>query len=92
MPAGVLIDCGRHESGTTVKEDGDWWLDIYVMLSRATRLTDLLLLRAPPVSFLLQGPPKDLQKRLKAFTSRASLCRATAQQLVGELGFQALLH
>ena len=92
MRAGVLIDCGRHESGTTEKDDGDWWLDIYVMLSRATRLTDLLLLRRPPVSFLLQGPPKDLQKRLNAFTRRASLCRETAQQLVGELGFQALLH
>ena len=26
-----------------------WWLDIYVMLSRATRLTDLLLLRGLPV-------------------------------------------
>ena len=92
MRAGVLIDCGRHESGSTVKEAGDWWLDIYVTLSRATRLTDLLLLRAPPVSFLLQGPPKDLQKRVKLFASRASLCRVAAQRLVGELGFQALLH
>ena len=65
---------------------------LHVMLSRATRLTDLLLLHSPPVYFLLQGPPKDLQKRLKAFTKRASLCRARAQQLVRELGFQALLH
>ena len=50
MRAGVVIDCGRHESGNTKKEDGDWWLELYVMLSRATRLSDLLLLRAPPAS------------------------------------------
>ena len=87
MRAGVLIDCGRHESGNTVKEDADWWLDIYVMLSKATRLADLLLIRAPPVSFLLQGPPEDVRKRLQEFTDRAGNCRKTARKVVRELGF-----
>jgi len=92
MRAGVLIDCGRHESGTTAKEDADWWLDIYVMLSCATRLSDLLLIRAPPVSFLLQGPPKDVQQRLKDFSDRACDCRKQARKLAKKLGFDVFLH
>ena len=40
MRAGVVIVWGRHETGETRKDDGDWWLDVYVMLSRATRLSD----------------------------------------------------
>ena len=92
MRAGVLIDCGRHESGNTKKEDGDWWLDVYVMLSRATRLDDLLLLRAPPVSFLLQGPPPDLKQRLQAFAVRTNKCRMAAEKLAHELGFSQFFH
>ena len=92
MRAGVVIDCGRHECGSTRKEDGDWWLELYVMLSRATRLDDLLLLRAPPSSFLLQGPPPDLQKRLQSFAARTKKCRAHAEKLARELGFSSFLH
>ena len=92
MRAGVVIDCGRHYSGSTRKEDGDWWLELYVMLSRATRLDDLLLLRAPPSSFLLQGPPPDLQKRLQSFAARTKTCRAHAEKLVRKLGFSIFLH
>ena len=92
MRASVLIERGLHESGATAEKDGDWWLDIHVMLSRTTRLTDWLLRRAPPVSFLLQGPQKDSQTRLQGLARRASLCHATAQQLVRKLGFQSLLH
>ena len=36
MRDGVIIDCGRQEGGAHPKEDDDWWLDLYVMLSRAT--------------------------------------------------------
>ena len=83
---------GRTECGNTRKEDGDWWLELYVMLSRATRLDDLLLLRAPPSSFLLQGPPPDLQKRLQSFAARTKKCRAHAEKLARELGFSSFLH
>ena len=92
MRAGVVIDCGRHETGNTRKDDGDWWLDVYVMLSRATRLADLLLLRAPPLSFLSQGLPADIQKRLKAFARRADMCRSRADKLAHELGFNNIFH
>ena len=70
MREGVILDCGRHESGTGKKEDDDWWLDLYVMLSRATRIEDLLLIRAPAAEFLLRGPPKGLKKQLLKFARR----------------------
>ena len=57
MREGVIIDCGRIATGPTPKRDEDWWLDLYVMLSRATRLEELLLLRAPSLEFLQKGPP-----------------------------------
>ena len=89
---GVVIDCGRHEGGSTAKEDEDWWLDLYVMLSRATRLDDLLLIRPPPADFLLRGPPKDLQKQLAKFAKRTAMCRADAAKVAQELGFTEFLH
>ena len=92
MRAGVIVDCGRHEGGATPKEDEDWWLDLYVMLSRATRLEDLLLLRAPPSAFLLQGPPPSLKKQLAMFASRTEACRIRAAALAAELGLEEFLH
>jgi hypothetical protein len=76
MRDGVILDCGRHESGAGKKEDDDWWLDLYVMLSRATRIDDLLLMRAPPVEFLLHGPPRGLQTQLKKFAQRTEESRS----------------
>ena len=92
MKAGVVIDCGRLEGGAHPKDDDDWWLDMYVMLSRATRLEDLLLMRAPPPSFLLQGPPASLRKQLQKFALRTEACRRRAEELAAELGFQEFLH
>ena len=92
MRSGVLIDCGRHEGGVTPKYDDDWWLDLYVMLSRATRLEDLLLLRGPPSSFLLRGPPADMKQQLASFSARAEVCRASARELAMQLGFDEFFH
>ena len=75
MRDGVIIDCGRQEGGAHPKEDDDWWLDLYVMLSRATRLDDLLLMRAPDLSFFAKGPPKTLRTQLAKFASRTNACR-----------------
>ena len=88
----MIIDCGRHESGRTAKDEDDWWLDLYVMLSRATRLDDLLLLRPPPTDFLLRGPPKDLQKQLAKFAHKTASCRLDAANLAHELGFTEFFH
>ena len=88
----MILDCGRHEVGNGRKDDDDWWLDLYVLLSRATRSEDLLLTRAPPVDFLLRGPPAGLHKQLKKFLARAGACRKTARSLAAKLGFEEFLR
>ena len=92
MRDGVIIDCGRQEGGSYKKEDDDWWLDLYVMLSRATKLEDLLLLRAPDLDFFAKGPPKTLRKQLAKFARRTEDCRKRAEQIARELGLAALLR
>ena len=62
------------------------------MLSRATRLADLLLIRAPDVSFFLKGPPQEMKDRLDMFSRRTNGCRKKALQLVQELGLGCFLH
>ena len=79
-------------SGQGKKDDDDWWLILYVMLSRATRIQDLLLIRAPPCEFLLHGPPASLQTALVQFARRTDAGRRLAEGLIAELGFGELLH
>ena len=92
MRDGVIIDCGRQEGGAHPKEDDDWWLDLYVMLSRATRLEDLLLLRAPDLEFFAKGPPKTLRNQLAKFAKRTEACRKEATKIATELGFAGFLR
>ena len=92
MRDGVILDCGRHESGQGKKDDDDWWRDVYVTLSRATRIPDVLLIRASPWDFLLHGPPSSLQKALRQFAKRAEAGRKKAEGLIAELGFGEFLH
>jgi hypothetical protein len=92
MRDGVMIDCGRQEGGAHPKENDDWWLDLYVMLSRATRLEDLLLLRAPDLEFFAKGPPKTLQKQLTKFARRTEACRQRAEKIAMELGLASFLR
>ena len=92
MREGVILDCGRHESGTGRKHDDDWWLELYVMLSRATKLEDLLVMRAPECEFLLRGPPAGLKNQLKKFAKRTEENRRVAMRLAKELGLVEFLH
>jgi len=76
LEGGVVVDL-RRAGGL---EDDDWWLAIYVMLSRARKLENLILLGfTPQVEELLRrGPPQnliDVTKRLEtiAATSMESL-------------------
>ena len=89
---GVIIDCARRTEGKVKVDDDKWWLDLYVMLSRATTLNNLLLLRAPEAEFLLQGPPKGLQQKLKMFDRRVAACRKKATKLAEDLGFERFLR
>ena len=88
----MILDCGRHEVGNGKKEDDDWWLELYVLLSRATRHEDLLLMRAPRIEFFLAGPPKSLRAQLEQFAKRTRLCRRQATALAKELGFDEFIH
>ena len=92
MRDGVIIDCNRQEGGTRPKEDDDWWLDLYAMLSKATRLDDLLLIRAPALSFFAKGPPKTLRTQLAKFASRTNACRRQAEKIATELGFSSFIR
>ena len=69
-----------------------WWLHLYVMLSRATLLENLLVLRGPPVEFLLRGPPADLRHRLAVFARRTQACHRRAEELAQELGLAHFLR
>ena len=89
---GVIVDCARRESGAHPMEEEDWWLHLYVMLSRATSLDDLLLLRAPDADFLLRGPPADLRVRLAIFARRVRATRTRAEALARSLGFEDFLR
>ena len=96
MPDGVVIDCGRQpptgKNDDKGKDDDDWWLDLYVMLSRATRLEDLLLIRAPDLEFFAKGPPKTLCQQLVKFAKRTEDCRAEAERIAKELGLDGFLR
>ncbi|CAJ1351727.1 unnamed protein product, partial [Effrenium voratum] len=41
---GTIVDCARLPE----MDDDTWWLHLYVMFSRVTKLDDLLLFRPPP--------------------------------------------
>ena len=92
MRQGVVLDCGRHETGTGKKDDDAWWLELYVMLSRATTARNILTMRAPPFDFFQRGPPNDLRGQLRRFASRTGSCRVEAAALIRKLGFQEFWH
>ena len=89
---GVVIDCGRLTTGKTALDDDDLWLDLYVMLSRATRSDDLLLLRQPDLEFLARGPPTDLKEALTKFEARTEECRLVAERAAERLRFSRFLR
>ena len=92
MRDGVIIDCGRLEDRNRALHDDDWWLDLYVMLSRATKLDDLLLLRPPDLEFFAKGPPKSLNRQLAKFAARTEACRTEAANIARELGLTQFLR
>ncbi len=85
--AGVTIDCARLEPrGRQGTKDEDWWLHLYVLLSRATRMEDMLLLRPPPRAFLEGGPPASVRKALHLFERRIAESTKSAITLAERMG------
>ena len=88
MHRGVIVDAGCKDAN-----DLDaLWLHLYVMLSRATTIDNLLMVRDPGLDFLARGPPADLAEKLRKFSSRTETCRKEAGKLAGELCLARSLH
>ena len=52
-------------------DDSEWWLNVYVMLSRATSMGGLNLWGMPPREFFSRGPPEYIKKGLPPLIARA---------------------
>ena len=88
LRAGVTIDCARNDDGARTMEDADWWLHLYVMFSRVTQMSDMLLLRPPSREFLERGPPRHLQAALRSFEDKAVASKLKAERMADMLGIQ----
>ena len=52
-------------------DDSEWWLNVYVMLSRVTSMGGLFLWGLPPREFFSRGPPEYIKKGLPPLIARA---------------------
>ena len=82
---GVTIDCAQDTSiGRPEERAENWWLHLYVMLSRATCMDDMLLLRPPPREVLQKGPPPSVLKALQKFDERMATETREIEELAQE--------
>ncbi len=81
---GVLADL-RRNGGMT---NDIWWLNVYVILSRATRMDFLLLIGLDEkVKTLLEnGPPDYVREKIRQLQSKAADFEATVEALAGSFG------
>ena len=86
LRTGVTIDSARIESNNGMNDD-TWWLNLYVMFSRATQMSDLLLLRPPTREFLERGPPETVKKQLAFFEKHIATTTKRAQAMARRCGF-----
>ena len=66
-----------------------WWLNVYVMLSRARKLNSLLLLGlTKDIRKLLEaGPPRYIQDQLAALQAKAKKTAHDASRVAADMGF-----
>ena len=88
---GITIDCARIE-GANAMNDDSWWLNLYVMFSRATQMSDLLLLRPPARQFLERGPPDTVKKQLAIFEKHIATITKRAEAMARRWGFDAVSY
>ena len=78
--AATVIDMGNMNT-----PQDDYWLTLYVAMSRATRLSDLFIYRSPPKSFFDKGPPaylRDCLRELEAVDGGFARANAIADELL----------
>ena len=85
LEGGVVIDL-RRAGGL---EDEDWWLAIYVMISRARKLENIILLgfTEQVENLLRKGPPQNLIKITAKLEEKVAL---TLQALASWPAYDAL--
>ena len=67
--------------------DNNWWLNLYVMFSRVTKMSDLLLLRPPPREMLERGPPENVKQQLGIFEKRMAASIKRVEATARRFGF-----
>lgn len=78
--SGLVGDMGNLNS-----DRDSFWSAMYVLLSRATRMEDMLLLRCPPKSFFDAGPPaylKSFLQRLHGTGGKIAAGRQKGDELI----------
>ena len=95
LRAAVTVDCARVEpkedSAGKIKGgvgDDEWWLNLYVMFSRVTKMEDMLILRPPPRELLERGPPAAVRQARELFDKRELESVAEAEMLAHRFGIQ----
>ena len=86
LRTGVTIDCARIEGANGMSDD-NWWLNLYVMFSRVTKMSDLLLLRPPPREILERGPPENVKNQLEIFEKRIAASSKKVEAAARRFGF-----
>ena len=81
---GVTADL-RRAGGMT---DDIWWLNVYVMLSRAKKLENLILVGLTPKirELFEKGPPAYIREQIRALQAKAVRTKLTAEQAAREMG------
>ena len=83
----TTIECARlPPAGLQGTNDDEWWLNLYVMFSRVTKMEDLLVLRPPPRTLLERGPPASVKRALRRFENAEEATIADAILLACDLG------
>ena len=81
----VLARCCGNSEGMS---DDNWWLNLYVMFSRVTRMSDMLLLRPPPRKLLERSPPANIQEQPDIFAQGIENSTVHAEELARQLSFE----
>ena len=83
FPRGVLADVRKKGN----MDDDIWWLNIYVMLSRARKLTSLILIGlTEEIRKLLEaGPPKYIAAQMVALQQRSKKSALHAERLSAQM-------